>query len=101
MHHLVVSVAPLAVVPPREHLLGVAHHDLAVGIDAFAVEGGLREATLPPPEIAVTRHEAVAEQELCAEARLIALFELAPGVQVSVFHVCRVAQEVDDAFADG
>ena len=61
-HHVGVDVAGFAVPPGFAHRVGAIGHNFAVGGDAFAVEGGLRQFALPPPEIAFADEQAVPEQ---------------------------------------
>ena len=75
-HHLVVDVAHLLRPPLREHLLRLRHHHRAVGGDAVPVEGGLGEAPLPEPEVALAGQEAVAENGVHVAPEEAVLHEL-------------------------
>ena len=54
-HHVLVDVAHLAVAPLGGEARRVVDHDVAVGRDAIAMERRLRQAPLPPPEVALAR----------------------------------------------
>src|SRR5262249_14755912 len=62
LHHVLMNVAGLAVLPMGQHLLGVAGHDPAIRSDALTVKCGLGEAPLTKPGIALIGEQSVAKE---------------------------------------
>ena len=55
-------IADLAVVPGREHPLGVLDHHRGISFDLLVLECRLGQPALPAPEVALARQESLAHQ---------------------------------------
>ncbi len=64
-HHVILSVADLAVGPRLEHALGEIHHEPRIGSDPLAVKRRLGQLALPAPELALAGQEPLAERPRC------------------------------------
>ena len=62
LHHFLVDVADLAVLPCGQHFFGEGGHGVAVRRHAFAMEGGLAQAALPQPSRAFVGQQALAQK---------------------------------------
>src|SRR6185437_399759 len=94
LHHLCANLARFAVTPSVEHLFRVARHHRRVRHHALAMKRRLRQLSLPPPEFAFARQQAVAEHAV-AFAQVRALDELRALRDQDFFNQAWPVKEID------